>query len=210
MGLGIKDIGTQNICLLLKLVHKLHFATSSAWAQWVRSRACITSLKGDLHGEHLDVLRSILPLYQAITTVIIGNGQQTSFWMDVWLGDDALADRFPALFSHCTKKEASVQERNFSLYRSCYPMPPSLISLIARSHTSLTHMGNYTTASFIGCLKLVGRQMMTKRPSSGTAKSLQECNSLCGFYVTNGSNATPTYWRKELSAMQYVKSAVWG
>jgi hypothetical protein len=30
--------------------------------------------------------------------------------IDVWLGDDALADRFPALFSHCTKKETSVQE----------------------------------------------------------------------------------------------------
>jgi len=36
----------------------------------------IASLKGDLHGEHWEVLRSILPLYQAITTVIIGNGQQ--------------------------------------------------------------------------------------------------------------------------------------
>jgi hypothetical protein len=36
----------------------------------------IASLKGDLHGEHWEVLRSILPLYQAITTVIIDNGQQ--------------------------------------------------------------------------------------------------------------------------------------
>jgi len=31
-GLGIKDLGVQNICLLLKLVHKLHCPTSSAWA----------------------------------------------------------------------------------------------------------------------------------------------------------------------------------
>lgn len=54
-------------------------------------------------------MRTILPLYQAITTVAIGDGRQTSFWLDVWLGDDALADRFPALYSHCTKKEASVQ-----------------------------------------------------------------------------------------------------
>jgi hypothetical protein len=42
-GLGIKDIGTHNICLLLKLVHKLHFAESSAGAQWVSSRACLAS-----------------------------------------------------------------------------------------------------------------------------------------------------------------------
>jgi hypothetical protein len=78
-GLGIKDIGTQNICLLLKLVHKFHFAKSSAWVQWVSSRAYLASLRGDLHGEHWEVLRSILPLYQAITTVTIGDGRNTSF-----------------------------------------------------------------------------------------------------------------------------------
>ena len=35
--MGIKDIGTQNICLLLKLIHKLHCPQSSAWAQWVKA-----------------------------------------------------------------------------------------------------------------------------------------------------------------------------
>ena len=34
-GMGIKDMGTQNICLLLKLIHKLHHPEFSAWAQWV-------------------------------------------------------------------------------------------------------------------------------------------------------------------------------
>ena len=67
-------------------------------------------MKGDLHDERWDVLRYILPLYQAITTVSIGNGEQTSFWMDVWLGDDALADRFPILFSHCKQKDVSVKD----------------------------------------------------------------------------------------------------
>jgi hypothetical protein len=54
------------------------------------------------------MLRTLLPLYQAITTVTLGNGKSTSFGNDVWVGDDALADRFPALVSHCTQKEASV------------------------------------------------------------------------------------------------------
>lgn len=35
-GLGIKDLGTHNVFLLLKLIHRLHSADSSAWAQWVR------------------------------------------------------------------------------------------------------------------------------------------------------------------------------
>lgn len=35
-GLGIKDLGTQNVCLLLNLIHRLHCADSSAWAAWIR------------------------------------------------------------------------------------------------------------------------------------------------------------------------------
>lgn len=35
-GLGIKDMGVQNVCLLLKLIHRLHFPQHSAWARWVR------------------------------------------------------------------------------------------------------------------------------------------------------------------------------
>ena len=64
--------------------------------------------KGELRGHHWEVLRSLLPLYQAITTVTLGNGKSTSFWNDVWFGDDAIADRFPALYSYCTQKDVSV------------------------------------------------------------------------------------------------------
>ncbi|CAD6213646.1 unnamed protein product [Miscanthus lutarioriparius] len=109
-GQGIKDVGTQNICLLLKLVHRLHCSENSAWAQWVRQRACTATLKGDLQGGHWDVLRSILPLYQAITTVDLGDGKSTSFWFDVWYGDDALGDTYPALLSHCRQQDVSVQQ----------------------------------------------------------------------------------------------------
>jgi hypothetical protein len=109
-GLGLKDIGIQNICLLLKLLHRVHCPQSSAWAIWVRGRACLANLKGEVHGGHWETLRTLLPLYQAITTVQLGDGLSCSFWMDVWFADDALADVYPALFSHCTNREASVSE----------------------------------------------------------------------------------------------------
>jgi hypothetical protein len=35
-GLGIKDLSLMNICLLLKLLHRLHTAVDSAWASWAR------------------------------------------------------------------------------------------------------------------------------------------------------------------------------
>jgi len=107
-GLGIRDLSAQNVCLLLKLLHRLHCTESSTWARWVQGRASIVTLTGDVHGDHWKTLRSLLPLYRALTSVIIGDGKSCSFWEDVWLGDDALEDAYPVLFSHCTLKTASV------------------------------------------------------------------------------------------------------
>lgn len=106
-GLGIKDLEVQNICLLLKLLHRLYTGTQSSWANWVRQHVCLASLEG-LDGNHWDTLRSLLPLYQAITSVDIGHGRYTSFWHDVWDGDESMAERFPALYSHCKKPQQSV------------------------------------------------------------------------------------------------------
>jgi len=105
-GLGVRDFGVQNICLLLKLLHRLHCPHSSAWVEWVQRRASITTLSGDLHGDHWQTLRDIIPLYQ--TTVVVGDGKCSSFWNDVCTDDEPLADRFPALMSHCTFKQATV------------------------------------------------------------------------------------------------------
>jgi hypothetical protein len=52
----------------------------------------------------------MLPLYQALTSVTIGNGKGTTFWLDAWHLDDSMADKFPALFIHCANKTASVQQ----------------------------------------------------------------------------------------------------
>jgi hypothetical protein len=109
-GLGIKDFDTQNLCLLLNIVHRLHCASSSAWGRWIRQHVDLSNMNAANMGSHWELLRSLLPLYQALTTVQLGDGRSTSFWSDVWFEDDAFADRFPRLFSHCTKKEASVHQ----------------------------------------------------------------------------------------------------
>jgi hypothetical protein len=73
-------------------------------------RASLASLEGDLAGNHWNVLRSLLPLYQAITVVDLGNGMDSSFWYDAWFEEDAMADRFPAIHSHCKKKQLLVAQ----------------------------------------------------------------------------------------------------
>jgi hypothetical protein len=103
-GLGLKDLSVQNICMMLKLIHKLHLQQDSSWARWVQRNASIASLTGDLHGQHWEMLRSLLPIYRAITTVILGDGLTTSFWHDVWHGEDSMAERFPQLLTHCQNR----------------------------------------------------------------------------------------------------------
>ena len=67
-------------------------------------------MEGEITGPHWTALRGLLPVYRAITTVQLGDGGTTSFWFDVWNGQDALADRFPSLLSHCTMPELTVCE----------------------------------------------------------------------------------------------------
>lgn len=51
-GLGLKHLETQNKCLLLKLLHRIHSPGESAWAMWVRERINLTTLSDDIVGSH--------------------------------------------------------------------------------------------------------------------------------------------------------------
>jgi hypothetical protein len=66
-------------------------------------------MEGELSGHHWDALRRLLPVYQAITSVSLGDGATTSFWFDVWHDKGCFADRFPALFTHCMVKTQLVR-----------------------------------------------------------------------------------------------------
>ena len=55
-------------------------------------------------------MRSLLPIYRAITVVNLADGTTTSFWHDVWDADDSLAERFPELYTHCKNQELTVAQ----------------------------------------------------------------------------------------------------
>jgi len=104
-GLGIKDLTVQNRCLLQKFLTKLHDASASPWHSWFSAtygRGDSRDL-GDLRTLDTPVWSGIvdgLQDFRSMTAVSIGNGCRTSFWLDLWLGDQTLAQRFPALYSH--------------------------------------------------------------------------------------------------------------
>lgn len=56
------------------------------------------------------MLRFLLPVYCAITTVTLGDDTMTSSWHDVWNGDDSMAEKFPELYSHCRLQELTVKQ----------------------------------------------------------------------------------------------------
>ena len=109
-GLGVRDLATQNACLLLKLLHRLHHPEESAWAAWARQHTDLSTLEGANDGNHWDGLKSLLPAYRCITKVVIGDGASTTFWWDSWTEGTTLALKFPCLLSHCTQPNVSVRE----------------------------------------------------------------------------------------------------
>jgi hypothetical protein len=115
-GRGLKNLGVQNQCLLLKLLHRLYHPADSAWARWARRQIDLVTLHGDVDGSHWGSLRRLLPTYRAITTVHIRDGASTSFWEDSWLPDGPLAELLPALYSHVVRAELSVLQDDVEIH----------------------------------------------------------------------------------------------
>lgn len=106
--LGVRDLATQNACLLLKLLHRLHHTVDSAWAAWARQHTNLVTMDGSEDVNHWEVLKALLPAYRCITKIQIGDGATTAFWWDSWLGEASLATRFSCFLSHCSQPDDSI------------------------------------------------------------------------------------------------------
>ena len=112
-GLGVRDLATQNRCLLIKMLHRLHACSApSRWATWVwaelAGRSLLSRPAARTAGEHGKALSGLLPLYRGLTMVEVCDGKRTSFWFDKWLPCGAVAAAFPALLSQATEPEVTV------------------------------------------------------------------------------------------------------
>lgn len=117
-GLGVRSLADQNHSLLLKFLHKLHDPELLPWKTWFLNHA-----SGALSGHQGDsyigrIIQEELPLYRALTIVVVGDGRTTSFWSDRWMLNTTLAETYPALFSHCILPHCSVHDALNSSLRS--------------------------------------------------------------------------------------------
>jgi hypothetical protein len=111
-GLGVRALGVQNACLLVKVLHRLHDRPTSPWASWrwnmIGDGSITDNVRSEPAGEHWASLRALVPLYRSITRVSVRDGRRTSFWHDCWLASGALCLSHRFLYSHTTCQEATV------------------------------------------------------------------------------------------------------
>jgi hypothetical protein len=123
-GLGVRDVRVVNISLLSKWRWRLLDNTNVVWKDVIKSK-----YGGNVVGR-VELGDDCKPWYASLwwrdictigynlethwfaRNVVkkLGNGVHTSFWIDIWVDDISLKDRFPRLFSISTQKEASVAE----------------------------------------------------------------------------------------------------
>jgi hypothetical protein len=103
----------QNQDLLAKFRTKIHSDSTAPWACWFRHRYGWSSNHdlGDRHHIDSPIWKAIVAGVSSLRSVSkssVGNGASTAFWLDLWLGELPLADRFPTLFSHSTRPNTRV------------------------------------------------------------------------------------------------------
>lgn len=100
-GLGIKNLHTQNKCLLMKFAVKSLLPSDAPWQEWLSLPHPNAFVAPDSNHSYLcKTINLQMPTLQKITFVLTNNGASTYFWLDTWLTQLPLAYTFPNLFSH--------------------------------------------------------------------------------------------------------------
>jgi hypothetical protein len=95
----------------MKFINKIFSTDDAAWKNWLlRDESPIDAMPTSPDGYLWRIISDELNSYRSITFVQVGNGSSTSFWFDQWLLDSPLCVHFPALFSHTTAPNKSVQQ----------------------------------------------------------------------------------------------------
>jgi hypothetical protein len=153
----------------IKLLHRLHAAPGSPWASWAWDAVHGPIAAGNImeRGPHWSGLVKLMSLYRSISGVSVGNGERTCFWSEDWLGEGALGSRFPALFSHAVKPDASVATVLRAGLRAC--LVPRLTAagereLAAVEARMVTVCLNDAPdrRSLVGCIKRTGDLSVAK------------------------------------------------
>lgn len=125
-GLGIHSPILRNKALISKWIWRLSKDHNSLWARIITSKYKIALPFGIQElklphqgGTWKDICKIVVGDEHVKATLEeewrrrIGNGLKTRFWLDKWLGDDTLKERYPRLFSLAIHKECMVESMGY-------------------------------------------------------------------------------------------------
>ncbi|WMV31952.1 hypothetical protein MTR67_025337 [Solanum verrucosum] len=103
-GLGVRNLKTQNQCLLMKWLWRLASNEQALWKEVIQAKYEMedhwsTSMVTNTYGTSLwRTIRNLWPKLRGNCKIKIGNGVKVSFWEDSWLEQGPLKTLFPDVF----------------------------------------------------------------------------------------------------------------
>ncbi|GKE29664.1 RNA-directed DNA polymerase, eukaryota, partial [Tanacetum coccineum] len=118
-GLGVSSFYALNRALLLKWVWRFVSQDGSLWFQVIQAiyGSTIDSHSVQMASNWCSILREMLLLkskgfdFMSLCSKRVGNGNNTSFWLDIWKGDSTLRDDFPRMYALELDKQISVADK---------------------------------------------------------------------------------------------------
>ena len=103
-GLGIENLEVKNRCLLSKWLFKLSSETETTWAQILRNKYLQSKTLAQVtvrptNSPSWKGLMRVKPLFFNRAKILVGDGANTRFWEDRWLGETPLALQYPTLYN---------------------------------------------------------------------------------------------------------------
>ena len=125
-GLVIENLEVKNRCLLRKWLYKLSVETEGTWVQILRNKYLQSKTLAQVTVRPNDspfwkgLMRTKVGFFHR-TKFIIGNGNSTRFWEDIWLGETPLATSLYNTIQHKDAYIATILQSvllNFKFRRS--------------------------------------------------------------------------------------------
>ncbi|CAL5381019.1 unnamed protein product [Camellia sinensis] len=123
-GLGVKDLGEVNDCMLLKwwwrydsddkalsksVVCSRYGRIDRGWMPSLNISDGVSSVWKEIV-QLTSVNQPLGEFYGGHFKISVGNGRRTQFWYDAWLTNRGLKENFPRLYSLSTEKDESLQK----------------------------------------------------------------------------------------------------
>ena len=111
-GLGVLNLRIHDDALLLKYLHKFYNKWDTPWVQLIWDTYYTDQIPHacDPCGSFWwrDVIK-LIPTYQGISKVSLGNGENFLFWKDMWR-EEILVASYPRALSYAKNEDLSVQQ----------------------------------------------------------------------------------------------------